>query len=141
MQNYIFETEFEVRDYECDIQGIVNNSVYQNYLEHARHKFLLATGLDFAELHTQNIDPVVYRVEIDYKFPLKSGDVFICKLNWERKGNLKIIFNQDIFRKPDNKLMTKGKVVVVVLEKGKPVLPDVFIDAFEKYENKKMSEN
>ncbi len=137
MQNYIHKTELEVRDYECDIQGIVNNSVYQNYLEHARHKFLLATGTDFAELHQQGIDPVVYRVEIDYKFSLKSGDSFICILNWERKGNLKIIFNQDIYRKSDNKLMTKGKVVVVILKNGKPILPDVFIKAFEKYKNKK----
>ncbi|NLI24182.1 MAG: acyl-CoA thioesterase, partial [Bacteroidales bacterium] len=32
---YYFELEMEVRDYECDIQGIVNNAVYMNYLEHA----------------------------------------------------------------------------------------------------------
>ncbi len=133
MGNYIYETELEVRDYECDLQGIVNNSVYQNYLEHTRHKFLLATGLDFNELHNNNIDAVVYRVEIDYKFSLKSGDVFISKLNYERKGNLKIVFNQEIYRKSDNKLMTKAKVIVVILKNGKPVLPDVFIEAFEKF--------
>lgn len=136
--NYIFETEFEVRDYECDIQGIVNNSVYQNYLEHTRHKFLLEAGLNFAELHKQNIDPVVYRVEIDYKFPLKSGDTFISKLNYERKGNVRIIFNQDIYRKPDNKLIVSAKVIAVVLKNGKPVLPDVFFDAFEKFKNKEL---
>ena len=28
MQNYIFETKMEVRDYECDIEGIVNNAQY-----------------------------------------------------------------------------------------------------------------
>ncbi len=136
--NYIFETEFEVRDYECDIQGIVNNSVYQNYLEHTRHKFLLETGLNFAELHKQNIDPVVHRVEIDYKFPLKSGDTFISKLNYERKGNVRIIFNQDIYRKPDNKLIVSAKVIAVVLKNGKPVLPDVFIDAFEEFKKKEV---
>ncbi|MCW8814414.1 MAG: acyl-CoA thioesterase, partial [Chlorobium sp.] len=32
MQNYDFSLTMLVRDYECDMQGIVNNSVYQNYL-------------------------------------------------------------------------------------------------------------
>ncbi|MFT5505662.1 MAG: acyl-CoA thioester hydrolase, partial [Gammaproteobacteria bacterium] len=32
MQNQ-HEIVFMVRDYECDMQGVVNNGVYQNYLE------------------------------------------------------------------------------------------------------------
>ena len=43
-----YELEFSVRDYECDLQGIVNNAVYQNYYEHARHQFLLGKKVDFA---------------------------------------------------------------------------------------------
>ena len=39
---YQFETRMEVRDYECDIQGIVNNANYLHYLEHTRHRFLFA---------------------------------------------------------------------------------------------------
>ncbi|MBU2223338.1 MAG: acyl-CoA thioesterase, partial [Gammaproteobacteria bacterium] len=31
----VFSVDFKVRDYECDMQGIVNNAVYFNYLEHA----------------------------------------------------------------------------------------------------------
>ena len=34
--NYIYELEMKVRDYECDLQGIVNNANYQHYLEHTR---------------------------------------------------------------------------------------------------------
>ena len=37
---YVFETEMEVRDYECDIQGIVNNANYLHYTEHTRHLYL-----------------------------------------------------------------------------------------------------
>ena len=33
---YIFETRMEVRDYECDIEGIVNNANYLHYTEHLR---------------------------------------------------------------------------------------------------------
>ena len=44
----LMNSEFSVRDYECDLQGIVNNAVYQNYYEHARHQFLLGKKVDFA---------------------------------------------------------------------------------------------
>ena len=57
--NYIYELKMKVRDYECDLQGIVNNANYQHYLEHTRHEFLLSTGVSFAALHEQGVDPVV----------------------------------------------------------------------------------
>ena len=70
----------KVRDYECDLQGIVNNANYQHYLEHTRHEFLLSTGVSFAGLHEQGVDPVVARINMAFKTPLKSGDEFISKL-------------------------------------------------------------
>ena len=60
--NYIYELPMKVRDYECDLQGIVNNANYQHYLEHTRHEFLLSAGVSFAGLHEQGVDPVVARV-------------------------------------------------------------------------------
>ena len=132
MPKFIFELEMQVRDYECDIQGIVNNAVYQNYLEHTRHEFIKTVGLNFAELNKEGIDPVVYRACIDYKFPLKSGNTFYSKLNYEKEGSLKINFLQNIYRKNDNKLILKAKITVVVLKNGKPIAPDIFIDAFSK---------
>ena len=116
-----FELNFDVRDYECDLQGIVNNAVYQNYFEHTRHQHLKAAGLDFADLHAQNIDPVVYRIEIDFKKPLKSGDQFKSVSEISREGNLKFIFNQAIYKQGE--LITKAKVVVVFTSKGKPIVP------------------
>ena len=44
MSRYIFETKMEVRDYECDIEGIVNNANYLHYMEHTRHLFLKECG-------------------------------------------------------------------------------------------------
>lgn len=115
---YIYELDFKVRDYECDLQGIVNNSVYQNYLEHTRHEFLVERNVSFAELHLQGIDAVVARIEIAYKTPLRSRDEFVCKLNVKKDG-VKYIFNQAIYRKPDNKLCVTAKVTTVVLVDGK----------------------
>ena len=61
-----------MRDYECDLQGIVNNSVYQNYLEHAP-RVLLAQGFNFAQLAAKGINLVVVRAELIYKRPLKAA--------------------------------------------------------------------
>jgi acyl-CoA thioester hydrolase len=36
MESEGYKLEFEARDYECDLSGIVNNEVFQNYLEHTR---------------------------------------------------------------------------------------------------------
>ena len=115
---FIYELEFKVRDYECDLQGIVNNSVYQNYLEHTRHEFLLDNDVSFDLLHQQGVDAVVARIEMAYKTPLKSGDEFISKLYVTKEG-IKYVFHQTIFRKVDNKVCLKAKVDTVVLINGK----------------------
>ncbi len=117
MTNYIYELGMKVRDYECDLQGIVNNANYQHYLEHARHEFLLATGVSFAKLHEQGIDVVVSKVTLSYKTPLRSQDEFLVKLYLKREG-VKFVFYQDIFRKSDNKLCLKGIVEAVCVEHG-----------------------
>ena len=123
-----FILNFEVRDYECDLQGIVNNAVYQNYYEHARHQYLKSAGLDFATLHQQGIDPVVYRIEIDFKKPLKSGDSFNVETNVVREGNVKFTFYQEI--KTQENLINKAKVIVVFTSLGKPIpAPDFILKA------------
>ncbi|MFV0379125.1 MAG: acyl-CoA thioesterase [Mangrovibacterium sp.] len=133
--DYLFELPFKVRDYECDLQGIVNNSVYQNYLEHTRHEFLEQVGLNFAQMHTDGVDAVVIRVEIDYKQSLRSGDQFVCKLNLSREGHLKFIFMQDIYRLPDMKLMARGKVTTVTINNktGRPMLDKNLSEIFNRY--------
>jgi acyl-CoA thioester hydrolase len=115
---FTYELDFKVRDYECDLQGIVNNSVYQNYLEHTRHEFLLANNVSFDLLHQQGVDAVVARIEMAYKTPLKSGDEFVCKLYVAKEG-IKYVFHQSIFRKSDNKICLKAKVDTVVIINGK----------------------
>ena len=124
MQQYNFKLELQVRDYECDLQGIVNNAVYQNYLEHARHEYLKSVGLDFAEFTKKKINLVVVRVELDYKFPLQSGDKFIVGLNFVRESRLKFAFYQDIYRLADEKLILKGKIIGTALNpNGRPGIP------------------
>ena len=126
--SYTFSLEFVVRDYECDLQGVVNNANYQHYLEHARHEFLISKGVSFAQLHEEGVDLIVTKVEIDYKHPLKSRDKFIVKLNLEREGNARLVFIQDIFRLPDEKLVAHARVTGVATKKGRPVSPGNLVE-------------
>lgn len=116
---YLFEIDLKVRDYECDLQGIVNNANYQHYLEHARHEFLLSKGLSFSDFHQRGIDFVVSHVDIDYKSPLRSKDEYTVGLRLEKRG-IRWIFHQDILRKPDRKLCVRAQVVSVALINGRP---------------------
>lgn len=108
----------KVRDYECDLQGIVNNANYQHYLEHARHEFLLSRNVSFAKLHEEGIDAVVSGITLRFKCALKSGDEFVVKTGYSHEG-FKYIFYQDIYRKSDMKLSIKGQVDTVCVVNGK----------------------
>ncbi len=124
---YLAELEFVVRDYECDLQGVVNNANYQHYLEHARHEFLLSRGISFSDLHAQGTDLIITKVEIEYKYPLKSRDRFVVRTTIRKEGYVRLVFIQDIYRIPDEKLIVKAKVTGASTQKGKPVRPDPII--------------
>ncbi len=129
-----FQIEFRVRDYECDLQGVVNNANYMHYLEHARHEYLKSRGLDFAEMHRNGVDPVVIRAEMDYKTALKSGDDFIVHLHVEPQGRLRVIFHE-IVERADGTLVMDALIYAAVLSHGRPV---PFDHAFSEGEYKKL---
>lgn len=115
---YIFSLEFKVRDYECDLQGIVNNANYQHYTEHTRHEFLRSRGVSFADLHARGIDAVVAGMQLRFKQPLRSGDSFVSRLALRKEG-LKYVFVQDIYRLPDFRPVFKSTVDTVCLINGR----------------------
>lgn len=110
MHNQLFKLEFEVRDYECDMEGIVNNAEYMHYLEHTRHAFLHHKGFEFAALIQKGINLVVIRSEVNYVYPLRSGDKFYATAGIERISKLRFGFAQAIFRLPDDKPILKATI-------------------------------
>jgi acyl-CoA thioester hydrolase len=120
----LFQVQFKVRDYECDLQGIVNNANYQHYLEHARHEYLQSLSIDFAGLHLEGIDLIVSRIEIDYKHPLRSRDEFLVSVLMKKEGNVRVLFEQEIHTTVGNILAASSRVFGVCLVKGRPVAPE-----------------
>ncbi len=129
-----FRTELAVRDYECDMEGIVNNAVYQNYLEHARHLYLRSRGVDFASLIREGVHLVVVRAELDYLSPLRSGDGFLVGVRVERLTKLRGVFHQAVFRKPEFVPVLRSQIVGASLNaEGRPApcsaLDEIFPDS------------
>lgn len=130
--NYIYSLKMKVRDYECDLQGIVNNANYQHYTEHTRHEFLLSEGVSFAALHDRGIDAVVARLTMAFKTPLRSGDEFVSRLAIRKEG-IKYVFIQDIFRLPDEKPVLRSTVETVCLVDGRLSACDELDRTFAPY--------
>ena len=132
LDDYKFTHEMKVRDYECDLQGIVNNANYQHYMEHSRHELLDKLGVNFGKLHEDGIDAMVAKITIEYKIPLRSGDKFVVGINLQRQGP-KIVFYQDIYRLSDGKLCTKGIVETICVENGRLTRGEIFDEVFKGY--------
>lgn len=130
--NYCFETHMQVRDYECDIEGIVNNANYLHYCEHTRHLFLQKCGLSFAEMHQKGVDAVVARMNLQYKVPLRPDDEFLSRLRLTKEG-IKYVFHHDIFRASDEQLCFRGRVELVCLVNGRLAESEDYRRAFAVY--------
>jgi acyl-CoA thioester hydrolase len=121
LSEYSFQLALSVRDYECDMQGIVNNSVYMNYLEHARHQFLLESGVDFAKATAEGLFLVMTQAELTYKKPLRSGDHFTVALRFEAESKVRGVFDQAIFN-TQAQLMLSARIRVAAMNPaGRPV--------------------
>ena len=121
-----------VRDYECDIEGIVNNANYLHYTEHTRHLFLQHCGLSFADMHEKGVDAVVARMNLKFKTPLRPDDEFISRLAIKKEG-IKYVFYQDIFRASDEKMCFSGVIEIVCLVNGTLGTCEEYDRAFADY--------
>ena len=129
---YIFETQMQVRDYECDIEGIVNNANYLHYCEHTRHLFLKQCGLSFAEMHEKGVDAVVARMSMQFKTPLRPDDECVSRLALTKEG-IKYVFHHDLYRAADEKLCCRANVELVCIVDGRLSGSEDYDRAFAPY--------
>ncbi len=106
-----------VRDYELDFQGIVNNSVYFNYLEHARHVFLKEKNIDVNALFKDGKAAIVVTATLQYKSPLQTGDTFEIQTTVSSLSIFKAVFKQKIVRKEDNKIILEAEIISAIIDK------------------------
>lgn len=140
MKTYVYQHEDKVRDYECDLQGVVNNANYLHYMEHTRHEFLLSLGENFSDLHDRGMDLFVARIEIQLKHSLRGGDRYLSCLNASKDG-VKLVMSQDIYKLPEKELVSRGTVDCVLVDNGKLSRGEYFDELLKRIKNRTTIEN
>ncbi len=83
VMNYSVEKEFEVKSYDIDAAGHVNNIVYIRWLEYLRTE-LFEKFLPIGILLKEKQYPVVLETLFRYKKQMKYGDICNAKMFIER---------------------------------------------------------
>lgn len=128
-----FKVEFEVRDNEIDLQGIVNNTHYFTYMAHARHKYLKEVlNIDFVELTRKNLHIILLSSSIEYKRSLQPYDKFYVTCKMIPKGKIRFIFEQEFRLIKDNALIAKGINIGACMDKNinRPFIPEEISKVF-----------
>jgi acyl-CoA thioester hydrolase len=127
--NYEYKRDFRVRDYECDIQGVVNNATYQRYMEVTRNEWSYEEmSLNYAEMTSGNKFLFVSKMIIEYKFPLRPSDRFWCGGIVRRTSSVKLHAVQDIYKDDGTEILKADLVIVGVSPGGGYGLPQNIID-------------
>ena len=125
--------DFSINIYveDTDFQGFVYHANYIKFFERSRSDFLSSNNISQEILRKNNLGFVIKRIEIDYLFPAKLGDVIVVKSFVEKKSNARMIFNQKIILKKDETPICKGLVEVCLInidtKKPKPLPNDLLL--------------
>ncbi|MDD2772240.1 MAG: thioesterase family protein [Elusimicrobiales bacterium] len=103
--------------HDTDCGGVVYYGNYLKYLEEARTEYMEQRGLSVKQLMDMGILFVVYRQEVDYKFPAFYGDVLDIETKVLSMSEIKTEFEYTI-RNQDGRITTRAKTVMVSVNRN-----------------------
>lgn len=125
--------ELQVRGYELDSYGHVNNAVYLNYNEQARWELFKNLGL-LDEFINNGKKVVIVENQIKYIRQVKLFDEIVVETQMEKSAHF-LLFKHILKNKSSNKIVAKANAKSIFLgEDNKPCdipqsLLDVLIEA------------
>ncbi|AKN30651.1 4-hydroxybenzoyl-CoA thioesterase [Clostridium carboxidivorans P7] len=136
---YTSETKLTVRYVETDKMGIVHHSNYYPWFELARGDFIKKIGMKYSEMESLGIMMPLVESYCKYYEGAKYEDEIIIETSIEKITPVKVIFNYDVIRELDGKLLAKGKTTQTFIDKDFKIvnLKKKYSDLWEKMQQLK----
>ncbi|AKA68598.1 acyl-CoA thioesterase [Clostridium scatologenes] len=136
---YTSETKLTVRYVETDKMGIVHHSNYYPWFELARGDFIKKIGMKYSEMESLGIMMPLVESYCKYYEGAKYEDEVIIETSIEKITPVKVVFNYDVIRELDGKLLAKGKTTQTFIDKDFKIvnLKKKYSDLWEKMQQLK----
>lgn len=133
---FYIEIPIQVKSYDIDIVGHVNNIVYIRWLEDLRLA-MLEKYLPFEELMAEDMSPVLLRTEIDYKVPVKMFDSVLARVYIAELKGVRMTLHFEFWVGETLSCAAIQKAILFHVKKERPCrLPKKFVEKYDSYFNK-----
>jgi acyl-CoA thioester hydrolase len=109
------EKEVQLRFSELDPMGVVWHGNYTRLLEDGRESWGKKFNLDYFTVYEHGFRTPIVHISIDYKNPLRYGDVAVIKTEYIDSDAAKIVFKYTISRKSDRVVVAVAETVQVFI--------------------------
>ena len=103
--------------HDTDCGNVVYYGNYLKYFEEARTLYMQDKGYSVPALMQEGKFFVVARQEVEYKYPVRYGDVINVDTKVVEASDIKIVF-ENVITNQNGRLCTKGKTTLVCVDKN-----------------------
>jgi len=122
-----FEYRLRVRYGECDVQGVVFNARYGDFVDIAASEYIRVLFGDYQRLLERDLDTQVVSLTINWKASATFDDVLSIRVLPGKLGTTSFGIQFVMYRQRDAVLVATAEVVYVMISvagRGKAVIPE-----------------